>query len=119
MIRDYGKFEKHFYKKEAAAMKAAKKRYDYKCVLSGSNMTVDGCHIYPRSTYPALRYCDLNIVPITPKLHTGSDDTFDWIKYNLEERTVDDKIKHLENAHFPFIAIQLALLRDCIRELEL
>ena len=95
MIRDYGEWESHFHDMRTAK-KAAKNRYHGRC-LATLNYDVDMCHIYPRSVYPALRACDLNMVPLVWYKHTGKDDTLDWVEFNKLGRSVPERFAWLLN----------------------
>lgn len=95
MTRHYGRWESHFHKSWGQAMAVVNERYQGGCLATNtkrsSRIRVDGCHIFPRSTYPALRFCDLNVVPLVHHKHSWKDDTLDWIKYSTQQRPVAAK----------------------------
>lgn len=75
MIRPNTKL--HFAKTAEAAGLAAKKKYDFHCIVYGVNrhaeaggLRLDAAHVFPRSTFPELAKCQENILPITSFRHS-------------------------------------------------
>ncbi len=89
------------YKNADQARKGCVRYYVGRCIITGlsnsDGYTVVGGHIFPASTYPDLKSYRENIIAILFSLHTGSDDTLDWIKYNLQQRKPVDRLYWLES----------------------
>ncbi len=59
---------------------------------------IDGCHIFPRSTYAEVSRCDLLIVPLVNGIHCIQDECLDYKKNNdgcLITRTPSERIDWL------------------------
>lgn len=81
-----------------AARRSGAAKFDGYCILSGwhkSEETVVGMHIYPADTFPDLACYVDNILPGRWRLHTGGDNTFDWVIMDVEERTPIDRVRFL------------------------
>lgn len=60
------------YNRIEAACRKAKKHFESECIISATQ-PVDACHIFPRSTHPALVSVPHNIVPLCRRLHHTMD----------------------------------------------
>lgn len=56
-----------------AAIREQKRFYEYNCVITGSQSTTDGAHLFPRDTYPHLRKANVNILPMNREAHRAFD----------------------------------------------
>jgi len=85
------------YKTPEIAIEVIKKYYDFHCIITEQYKpgNLAGCHFFSRSAYPEYKSIPAFIIPIIADLHTGKDDTFDWIKHGLKERHFESKMEWL------------------------